>query len=468
MPQRDDEVPFFDYVTEGLELVTSDPSPLSGFGGPGDLNRFAGPHHATYSDNQPTAARVHERSTPAFSYSTTVSAARGGFAPVNVVSYDNPQLFPDSTPTTTTYQARQTISPSPTYFQSGLEWQSSPASDLLYASEDSSVVSASSNVNAFGYVSQASGQDPYMGDYASPVASQEAAVMDPNLYWAGDSPMGGDIGPSFSNPGSNLASPIIPVYGSLSRTPEGGISDSDGDAAAVTAYGGTISLGPAQQGQVPNEGGNAPPRKRAKNSPEKSISASALDALSGYRKPATVPLLAPKAGGSSDIGGSGSGSGGASTGTGTTVHKSKLRSASRTSKNIVTRPSETAEERKTRNSHNLVEKQYRNRLNAHFENLLNALPDSIRSPGGSGGDSDGIEGGGGAASVDLGERRLSKAEVLDMSRRYIQSLEKERDKLEREREELQGDMARLRSAYERGGRGGVGSSAGGGGSLSGS
>lgn len=412
---------------------------------------------------------MHERSTPAFSYSTTVSAARSGFAPVSVASYDNQQIFTDSTPTTTTFQARQTISPSPTYFQSGVEWQSSPASDLLYASEESSVVSASSNINAFGYVSQASGQDPYMGDYASPVASQEAAAMDGSLYWAGDSPMGGDIGPSYSNPGSNLASPIIPVYGSLSRTPEGGFSDSDGDAAAAAAYRRSLSLGQGQQGQAANDGRNAPPRKRAKNSPDKNISVSSPDALSGYRKPATAPLLVPKTRGGNDAGGSGSG--GASTGTGATAHKSKLRSASRTSKNIVPRPSESAEERKTRNSHNLVEKQYRNRLNAHFENLLNALPESVRSPGASGADSDGIEGGG-AASADLGERRLSKAEVLEMSRRYIQSLEKERDKLEREREELQGDMARLRSAYEMGGsdggRGGPGSSAGGGGSLSGS
>ncbi|KAM7222476.1 allergen Fus c 3 [Rhypophila decipiens] len=439
------------------QLVTGDPSPLSGFGGPGDLDGFGGPHHATYSNNQPTSIHVHERSTPAFSYSTAVSAARSGFAPVNAAPYDTSPIFTDPTPTTT-YQARPTISPSPTYFQTGLEWQSSPASDLLYASEDSSGVSANSNVNAFGYVSKVSGQDPYMGDYASPGASQEGVMIDSSLYWTGDSPMGG--GASYSNPGSNLASPILPGYGSLSRTPEGGYSDSDGDPAAVAAaaYGG--NLGAAQDQITVDDARNAPPRKRAKNSPERNVPVSSPETLSGYRKPALVPLLASnsKAGGASDASGSG---------TAPATHKSKLRSASRTSKNILTRPSESLEERKTRNSHNLVEKQYRNRLNQHFENLLNALPDNVGTPGGSGGDSDGL-GGGTGTSVDMGDRRLSKAEVLDMSRRYIQTLEKERDKLEREREELQGDISRMRSAYERGSPGGSGGSGGVGGSLSGS
>uniref|UniRef100_L2FY12 Helix-loop-helix dna-binding domain containing protein n=1 Tax=Colletotrichum fructicola (strain Nara gc5) TaxID=1213859 RepID=L2FY12_COLFN len=87
------------------------------------------------------------------------------------------------------------------------------------------------------------------------------------------------------------------------------------------------------------------------------------------------------------------------------------------------KPAETAEERRTRASHNLVEKQYRNRLNAQFEGLLNALPEQPADQ----------------------ERRVSKAEVLDMARRHIKSLERERDELQRER----GDLLRNLEMMER-------------------
>ena len=123
------------------------------------------------------------------------------------------------------------------------------------------------------------------------------------------------------------------------------------------------------------------------------------------------------------------------------VNKSKLRSASRTSKNTHHKPAETPEERRTRASHNLVEKQYRNRLNAQFESLLNSLPEIPRS--GEGQDDDD----GGEAD---GERRVSKAEVLDMARRHIKQLEKERADLERERNGLLDTMEKLRDSYAQG------------------
>ncbi|KAL1863960.1 hypothetical protein VTK73DRAFT_6280 [Phialemonium thermophilum] len=81
----------------------------------------------------------------------------------------------------------------------------------------------------------------------------------------------------------------------------------------------------------------------------------------------------------------------------------------------------TPEERRARHSHNMVEKQYRNRLNQQFESLLAVLPaESQGSRGGGEGD----------------ERRLSKAEVLDMARQRITTLEEERRTLQLEREEL--------------------------------
>ncbi|TEA19340.1 Allergen Fus c 3 [Colletotrichum sidae] len=123
----------------------------------------------------------------------------------------------------------------------------------------------------------------------------------------------------------------------------------------------------------------------------------------------------------------------------------RLRSASRTSKNASQKPSDTAEERRNRASHNLVEKQYRNRLNAQFEGLLNALPEQVRGPAGvaagaGAGTGDGDGGGGGGDDSDPQhadqERRVSKAEVLDMARRHIKSLERERHELQRERSDL--------------------------------
>ncbi|KNB06489.1 hypothetical protein FOXG_19688 [Fusarium oxysporum f. sp. lycopersici 4287] len=59
--------------------------------------------------------------------------------------------------------------------------------------------------------------------------------------------------------------------------------------------------------------------------------------------------------------------------------QAKLRSAPRTSKNSHSRPNDTPKERRTRASHNRVEKQYRNRLNAQFESLLSVLPEQLRA-----------------------------------------------------------------------------------------
>jgi hypothetical protein len=121
----------------------------------------------------------------------------------------------------------------------------------------------------------------------------------------------------------------------------------------------------------------------------------------------------------------------------TSSRPSKLRSASRTSKNSHNKPNDTVEERRTRASHNLVEKQYRNRLNSQFESLLGALPEQIRS-GRDDADSDG--------GADWGDRRVSKGEVLEMARKHIETLERERDMLERENNDLQGSLAHYRNS----------------------
>jgi hypothetical protein len=86
-------------------------------------------------------------------------------------------------------------------------------------------------------------------------------------------------------------------------------------------------------------------------------------------------------------------------------------------------PSETTEEVKARAAHNQVEQQYRKRLNTHFERLLAVLP----APGTEGGIAN--------------DRRVSKAEVLDLARERIRALEKQTARLERERRELRGRIA---------------------------
>jgi hypothetical protein len=119
--------------------------------------------------------------------------------------------------------------------------------------------------------------------------------------------------------------------------------------------------------------------------------------------------------------------------------RSKLRSASRTSKNKHHNPPQTDQERKNRDSHNHVEKQYRNRLNAQFESLLEALPEDMRA-------TEEEEEGGGPVDND---RRVSKAEVLEMAKRYIKTLERECIHLKGEKNDMRDKMEGLRSLFGR-------------------
>jgi len=90
------------------------------------------------------------------------------------------------------------------------------------------------------------------------------------------------------------------------------------------------------------------------------------------------------------------------------------------------------EERKARRSHNIVEKKYRYRLNAQFERLLAALPaddrvgdTGLRKRGSDSGDDGAMD-----------DRRLSKAEVLDLATRRIKMLERETMLLQKDRDML--------------------------------
>ncbi len=78
----------------------------------------------------------------------------------------------------------------------------------------------------------------------------------------------------------------------------------------------------------------------------------------------------------------------------------------------------------------MVEKQYRNRLNAQFERLLSVLPveQQQRQQGANG------------ESPTADDKRMSKAEVLDVATRRIKELEHERRMLQSERKLLLQDI----------------------------
>ncbi|KAF4626819.1 hypothetical protein G7Y89_g11333 [Cudoniella acicularis] len=98
----------------------------------------------------------------------------------------------------------------------------------------------------------------------------------------------------------------------------------------------------------------------------------------------------------------------------------KLRSTSN-SNGSRSRPSSSYSSTTTpvaRTNHNLIEKQYRTRLNGQFETLLQTLPREVVG--------------------DAAEKRVSKAEVLVLAKERIRELEREKRLLEEENQGLEG------------------------------
>jgi Helix-loop-helix DNA-binding domain len=96
------------------------------------------------------------------------------------------------------------------------------------------------------------------------------------------------------------------------------------------------------------------------------------------------------------------------------------------------------EEVRARQTHNLVEKQYRSRLNAQFEQLLAILPagqHGVHDPD--------------RADGEVEEKRMSKAEVLDVATRRIKTLEQETYRLQQERRDLLHNAELMNNAVER-------------------
>lgn len=277
-------------------------------------------------------------------------------------------------------------------------------------------MSANSGYPTYEYASQQRSSNPFMGSY--PIQDAASATMGyspwPNT---GVSEFGDTM--LYGAESMTLASPIS-GFGQMTATSESLFTDLDHqDIDELDSV--MVNMTTELDASLQSRSDVSPASKYSKVSFEQDVG----DARALGHSMAAAEIVP----------GSSNSSGGSEHG------KSKLRSASRSSKNTSQRTGETSEQRKSRNAHNLVEKQYRNRLNAQFEGLLNALPESIRSPNGVGvggpSDSD--------PNVDVGERRLSKGDVLEMSTRYIKTLERDCGRLEREREELARNIDRLQA-----------------------
>jgi hypothetical protein len=82
-------------------------------------------------------------------------------------------------------------------------------------------------------------------------------------------------------------------------------------------------------------------------------------------------------------------------------------------------------------AHNMVEKQYRNRLNGGFASLLAKIPSELAASSG----------------LETGGKNVSKAGTLALAERYIMILQEERKDLVKKNERLEEDYDRLRRAW---------------------
>ena len=125
----------------------------------------------------------------------------------------------------------------------------------------------------------------------------------------------------------------------------------------------------------------------------------------------------------------------------------QLRTASRAPKTYKTpnakKVNETPEEVKARAAHNQVEQQYRKRLNAQFERLLSVLPQQDN-------DDEALDDENGEGGGRMGmDKRISKAEVLDLARRRIKVLEKEVQTVHERNLELLANDKRMKEEWTR-------------------
>jgi hypothetical protein len=120
----------------------------------------------------------------------------------------------------------------------------------------------------------------------------------------------------------------------------------------------------------------------------------------------------------------------------------QLRGIKASPKMDVTNDAEADALPKFRTAHNMVEKQYRTRLNTQFTHLMEAIPSGVAAM-----QFDGHVNNGGRRG------RASKGDVLALAKRYIQTLEQDKRRLEGEGIENKTSIGRMRAALVKSGGG---------------
>ncbi len=339
------------------------------------------------------------------------------------------------------YGFNPATSPGTAQFPTGPGWQQTGQHLMLTDSPTS--IAAAAPLNAYGYMPYDERQpgmrteDTSMRFGHSYVQQPSTALpMGYSYNWNPSEPTNLEYSPmaAFQSPTEHESPPVSPLGGAGTGTitPSSFTSSSSGGqyptmyrstAATHHQTAGTVRSGSALAGGE-SERETRPAPKRVKTRQPPSLAQHRASFTGGSASIPPVPLL----------GGSSSSSGPSN------VAPRSGRGARAFVSHASQRTVEKADDKKPRGSHNLVEKQYRNRLNAQFEGLMLALPENLRSQASGG---EGQE----TPAADAVEKRPSKAEVLEMARIHIQSLEQERDVLVRDRDRLRDNVERLRSIY---------------------
>lgn len=373
--------------------------------------------------------------------SIEASATTGTDDDMTVYSYASSAASAHMTPLAASFSISPTGNFGPAFLQAGTDWQSSGQSPI-YSSDESAPTAVNSSLTPFNFLHEYGNEIHQHGEQAvlfsngyvaSPIATPHLAH---SYTWDMVNPtsLQPEVG-GFHHIGSGGRSGTtaleLPSAGhsaaSYPDQPREGATEYSEPGVGLNASSLLLSdTNETTKGRLQS--------KRPKTASRKKPSTSASNHAN--TKGAALPSLA-----SATVAGSSRGSTRPSAG-------SKTRSttrASNTTTNAADKASqvlEIPEDKKTKGSHNLVEKQYRNRLNAQFDGLMSALPDTLKSQGGA------LELGE-VPNSEVADRRISKAEVLDMARMHIQHLEQERDLLAHEQNELRETIEKIKEECAR-------------------
>ena len=311
--------------------------------------------------------------------------------------------------------------------------------------------------NAYGYLPYSEEQHhglqaatfptAFDGRYVAPASLEQQVpfVHDWNMH--GVQAVEPNPASAFPQPGqgSTSMSPIEPGTGSGAHTPSSFTSTSSAGHYS-SMYAGTTGIFDSQLAVTTGAETHFAPRSgagegvptaarkgKARQKPKHGGSRSSGKAAGSGAKTAASTVISSSSGSGGESSLSGAGQQSSSHGSQSSGHAAPPPIAAR------------SDDKRPRRSHNLVESQYRERLNDQFDKLRSALPppaDRLRGPGsGSGGSGDtrGVAG--------VAERQPSKAEVLEMARQHIQELEQRRDSLADEVKGLKGASLRLEQIY---------------------